>query len=83
MEVTITEVHNRLSHWLKTAPQRPITLTSRGKPVGVLVSPEEYESLRQVRAYLEMLRLSQALKDAEVTGTELFETSRADLEARR
>jgi len=83
MEVSITEVHNRLSHWLKKVPERPITLTHRGKPVGVLVSPEEYESLSQVRAYLEMLRLSQALKDAEVTGTELFETSRSELEARQ
>lgn len=83
MEVTITEVHNRLSHWLKKVPERPITLTQRGKPVGVLVSPEEYERLRQVRAYLEMLRLSQALKDSELTATELHEASRAELEARQ
>lgn len=83
MEITITEAHNRLSHWLKKVPQRPITITQRGKPVGVLVSPEEYERLRQVRAYLDMVRLSHSLQDAGVTAAELFEASRAELEARR
>jgi prevent-host-death family protein len=83
MEITITEAHNRLSHWLKKVPQRPITITQRGKPVGVLVSPEEYERLRQVRAYLDMVRLSHSLQGAGVTAAELFEASRAELEARR
>jgi len=83
MEVTITEAHNRLSHWLKKIPERPITITHRGKPVAVLVAPEEYERLRQVQAYLAMLRLSRSLRDAKVTGDELSEASRAELEARQ
>lgn len=83
MEVTITEAHNRLSHWLKKIPERPITITHRGKPVAVLVAPEEYERLRQVQAYLVMLRLSRSLRDAKVTGGELAEASRAELEARQ
>jgi len=81
--VTITEAHNRLSYWLKRIPDRPITITHRGRPVAVLVAPEEYERLCQVHAYLDMLRLSRSLQDAQVTGNELFETSRAELEARR
>jgi prevent-host-death family protein len=81
--VTITEAHNRLSHWLKVIPDRPITITHRGKAVAVLVAPEEYERLRQVQAYLDMLRLSHSLRDARVTGDELSEASRAELEARR
>jgi prevent-host-death family protein len=81
MIVSITEVHNRLSHWLKKVPERPITITRRGKPVGVLVSPEEYERLRQVQAYLEMLRLSHSLQDSDVTADELFRTSRQELSA--
>lgn len=83
MIVTITEAHNRLSHWLKRIPDRPITITHRGKAVAVLVAPEEYERLRQVQAYLDMLRLSHSLRDARVTGSELSEASRAELEARR
>ena len=77
MKVSITEMQHRLSHWLKEIPQRPITITRRGKPVGVLIAPEEYARLRQARAYLEMVRLSHALRVAGVTAEELFEASRA------
>ncbi len=80
MLVSVTEVHNRLSYWLKKVPERPVTITRRGKPVGVLVSPEEYERLRQVQAYLEMLRLSSSLQDSDLTADELFQASRAKLE---
>ncbi|GAB4526562.1 MAG: hypothetical protein Kow0063_00970 [Anaerolineae bacterium] len=83
MTVSITEVHNRLSYWLKKVSEQPVTITHRGKPVGVLVSYEEYERLRQVRAYLEMLRLSGSLQVSDVTADELFQASREELEARR
>jgi prevent-host-death family protein len=82
MLVSITEVHNRLSYWLKRVPEHPVTITRRGKPVGVLVSPEEYERLRHVQAYLEMLQLSRSLQDSDLTADELFEASREALEAR-
>jgi prevent-host-death family protein len=82
MLVSITEVHNRLSYWLKRVPEQAVTITRRGKPVGVLVSPEEYERLRQVQAYLEMLQLSRSLQESDVTADELFQASREELEAR-
>jgi len=81
--VSITEAHNRLSHWLEKVPDRPITITRRGKPIGVLVSPQEYERLRQVQAYLDMLRLAQSLQGADVTARELLAASREELEFRR
>jgi prevent-host-death family protein len=83
MLVSITEVHNRLSYWLKKVPERPVTITRRGKPIGVLVSPEEYERLRQVQAYLEMLRISHSFQDSDVIADELFQASREELEARQ
>ena len=83
MQVSITKVHNRLSYWLKRVPERPVIITRRGKPVGVLVSPEEYERLRHVQAYLEMLRLSRSLQDSEITADELLRASREELEARQ
>lgn len=83
MVATTTEAHNRLSHWLKKIPERPITITRRGNSVAVLVSPQEYERLRQVHAYLEMLRLSHSLQDGNVAASELFAASRAELEARQ
>ena len=83
MQVSIAEAHNRLSYWLKKVPDEPITITRRGEPVGVLVSPEEYERLRQVQAYLEMLRLSRVLQDGGLTARELSRTAREELEARQ
>ena len=83
MLVSITEVHNRLSYWLKKVPERSVTITRRGKPVGVLISPEEYERLRQVQAYLGILQLSRSLQDSGLTAGELFKSSRDELEARQ
>ena len=82
MQVSITEMHNRLSYWLKKIPGQSVTITRRGKPVGVLVSPEQYERLRQVQAYLEMLRLSHSLQNSDATADELIQASREELEAR-
>jgi prevent-host-death family protein len=82
MLVSVSEVHNRLSYWLSKISERPVTITRRGEPVGVLVSPADYERLRQVQAYLEMLRLSRSLQDSDMTADELFRASREELEAR-
>jgi PHD/YefM family antitoxin component YafN of YafNO toxin-antitoxin module len=59
-----------------------VTITRHGEPVGVLISPEEYERLRQVQAYLEMLRLAHSFQDSGVTAEELSQAAREDLEAR-
>jgi prevent-host-death family protein len=80
MNITIAEAHNRLSHWIKQVQHGPITITRRGKPVGVIIDPEEYERLRQVQAYLQMIELSHNLKDSGLTASELYEASRKDLE---
>jgi prevent-host-death family protein len=82
MQISIAEAHNRLSHWLKNIDQGPITITRRGKPVGVIISLQEYESLRQFRAYQQMLRLSQSLRECGVTASELYQSSRDELEDR-
>jgi prevent-host-death family protein len=82
MYISIAEAHNRLSRWLNKVEDGPITITRRGKPVGVIISPEEYERLRRVQAYLQMLRLSQSLRDSGVTADELLQASREELEKR-
>jgi prevent-host-death family protein len=83
MYISVAEAHNRLSHWLKKIKDEPITITRRGRPVGVIIAPDEYERLRQVRAYLQMLRISGALRESGgVKAGELFEATRQELEAR-
>ncbi len=82
MYISVSEAHNRLSRWLDKVEDEPITITRRGKPVGVIVSPGEYERLQQVRAYLQMLRLSGSLRESGLTADELFRASREELEDR-
>ena len=82
MDISVAEAHNRLSRWLKKVQEEPITITRRGKPVGVIISPEEYERLRKVAAYLDLLRLSQSLSERGLTAEELYTASREELEGR-
>jgi prevent-host-death family protein len=80
--ISVAEAHNRLSRWLKEVADGPVTITRRGKPVGVIISPEEYARLRQVQAYLQMLRISGSLQDSGITADDLFRASRTELEER-
>jgi prevent-host-death family protein len=82
MQVSVAEARNNLSGWLKKVQDKPVVITRRGQPVGVLVSYVEYEDLRRIRAYLKMIRLAQSLSQSGVTATELFQWSRSELEAR-
>ena len=82
MNISVAEAHSRLSRWLNRVQDGPITITRRGTPVGVIISPEEYERLSRVRAYLEMLHLSRSLQENGVRADELFRASRRELEER-
>ena len=79
MDISIAEAHNHLSSLLKQLENGPISITRRGKTVGVIISPAEYESLRQVRAYLQMLNLSHELHES-ASAQELYRLSRQELE---
>ena len=80
MEISIAQVHNRLSHWINQVRKGPIVITRRGKPVGVIIAPEEYEQMRQMQAYLQVVHLSRSLRDSGVTASELYRLSRQELE---
>ena len=83
MDISIAEAHNRLSHWLKQVEKgNTVRITKRGKPVGVIIDPDEYERLRQVQAYLEMISLSRKLGEIDITASELFRAGRNELEGR-
>jgi len=83
MDISIAEAHNRLSHWLKQVEKgKTVRITKRGKPVGVIIDPDEYERLRQVQAYLEMISLSRRLGEIDITASELYRAGRDELEGR-
>lgn len=82
MHISVADAHGRLSYLVGELKKGPVTITRRGKPVGVLMTPEEYRQLSKLRAYLEMLRLSRQLRESGVTAHEVWEASHAELEAR-
>ncbi|RMD60436.1 type II toxin-antitoxin system Phd/YefM family antitoxin [Candidatus Parcubacteria bacterium] len=83
-KVSVAEAHSHLSKWLKRVKTTPVTITNRGKPVGVIISPEKYEQMRRIEAYLRMLKLAKTLREEEtgVTAKEVYEASRGELETR-
>ena len=52
MDISIADAHNHLSALLKQLEQGPIRITrlGDGETVGVLISRQVYEDLRQVKA---------------------------------
>lgn len=78
--ITIAEAHNRLSALLRKAQNNPVVLTRRGKPVGVLISPEEYDRLRQFEAFYQVVQLSQTVRESNLSAAELYRLSRQELE---
>jgi prevent-host-death family protein len=83
LSISVTEACNRLSRWLNRVEDGPITITRRGEPVGVIISSVEYERLRRVQAYLQMLDVSSSLHESGLAAGELFQTSREELEERQ
>jgi prevent-host-death family protein len=82
MYISAAEARGRLPELLRSLREGPVTITRRGEPVGVLLSPEEYQRLSRVRAYLDMLRLAAELRGTGLTARELVEASRQELEER-
>ncbi len=79
MDISIADAHNRLSALLKQVEKGPISITRRGKTVGVLISPAEYENLRQAKAYIQMLTLAHELRES-ASAAELYQAARQELE---
>ena len=81
MDISIAEAHNHLSSLLKRVEEGPVMISRRGKTVGVLISPEEYEKLRRVEAYISLIEISHELREAP-GADEIYRASRDELEER-
>jgi prevent-host-death family protein len=81
MDISIAEAHNHLSSLLKQVAKGPVVITRRGKAVGVIIDPEEYEKLLRVSAYLQLLDISHELGEG-LGSDEIYRASRQELEDR-
>lgn len=81
MDISIAEAHNHLSSLLEELKNGPVTITRHGKPAGVLITPEEYQSYKQMQAYESMLNLSKELKES-IPAQDAYRTARLELDER-
>lgn len=83
-QVSVAEAKRDLTKLLREAEEKgmEIVVTRRGVPFMVILRFEDYEHLERLRAYLEMVRISEELKGSEISATEIYEESRRELEER-
>lgn len=82
MEYPIAVAKSEFSRLLREAHKEPVIITRRGRPDVVLLAYDEYERLRRLRAYQQVLNLAAKLRDSGLTASELYEASRQELEGR-
>ena len=82
MSVSIATARRELSHLLKQAQEHPVVITRRNVPDAVIVSYKEYKRLKRLQGYLDMRKLSEALRETSLTAEELHQASRQELEDR-
>jgi len=82
--VSVAEAKRDLTKILREANKKrtEIVVTRRGKPFMVILPYEDYERLERLRSYMNMVRISEKLKDAKISAAEIFEESRRELEER-
>lgn len=73
---------SEFSRLLREAHKEPVIITRRGRPDVVLLAYDEYERLRRLQAYQQVLNLAAKLRDSGLTASELYEASRQELEER-
>jgi len=83
-QVSIAEAKRDLTKLLREAEEKQteIVVTRRGEPFMVILRYEDYERLERLRGYLNMVRISEELKDSGISATEVYEESRRELEER-
>jgi len=82
MEYSIAVVKREFSRILRETRKGPVIVTRRGQPDIVLLAYADYERLRRLQAFQQVLRLAHELRDKGVTATELYEASRRELDER-
>jgi len=82
MEYPIAVAKKEFSRILRETRKGPVIITRRGQPDIVLLAYADYERLRRLQAFQQVLRLANELRDKGVTATELYEVSRRELEER-
>ena len=82
MEYPIAVAKSEFSRLVRDAHKEPVIITRRGQPDVVLLAYADYERLRRLQAYQQTLQIAAKLRESGVTASDLYETSRRELEER-
>jgi len=83
-EVSVAEAKQSLTQLLRDANKshEEIIVTFRGTPFMVILPYEEFQQLERVKTFINMVHISEGLKDEEIPVNELIQKSRKELEER-
>ncbi len=81
--VSVTEAKNRLTQLVREAEAgSSVVITRDDRPVAVLVSQADYESMKRQLIAIRLKRLRDSLTGSGIDAMEIFEESRRQLEER-
>jgi len=82
--VSITQGKRDFTKIIQSLEKRDkeIVVTRRGEPIAVIVSYQQFKSLKKLSDWVDMIKISEKMKKRGVKAKDLYEASRKDLEER-
>ncbi len=84
LKVNITEGKRDFTKIIQSLEKRDkeIIVTKRGEPVAVIISYEQFKSLKRLSDWVNMVEIAEKMKRKGLKAKDLYEASRKELEER-
>lgn len=84
LKVNITEGKRDFTKIIQSLEKRgkEIIVTKRGEPVAVIISYEQFKSLKRLSDWVNMVEIAEKMKKRGLKAKDLYEASRKELEER-
>jgi len=84
LKINITEGKRDFTKIIQSLEKRDkeVIITKRGKPVAVIISYEQYRSLKRLSDWVDMVKIAERIKKKGLKAKDLYEASRKELEER-
>ena len=82
IEISVAESKKEFTKLIRDSADKndSFIITKRGKPAAVIVSFEDYQKLRRMAGYAELIKLRNRLSKSEVSAQEVYDKSKSMLE---
>jgi len=84
LKINITEGKRDFTKIIQSLEKRDkeVIVTKRGKAVAVIISYEQYRSLKRLSDWVDMVKIAERIKKKGLKAKDLYEASRKELEER-